>query len=235
MKKVLIITFVTICCFVNFAFTQQLSKPELIGTWRGGEDFREFLYHKTQRMAFDAKENPSNKIVARICSKDKDILLALMSSVGFAYDFLSYTQFENIPNQQVFLAISSKCVGKSSKIFEEYWVVPRNTNLEYDEIILAEKVNAKRFLVGNYENYESQPARKEFNGYLEQFIKNLKDNPKSEGFIVSKWNSRKTNRNIQKVLQQIRKEKIDVNRVRVVRKKTFYDLYPELFTITINK
>lgn len=235
MKKVLIIAFVNVCCLVNFAFPQKLSKPELIGTWIGGEDFREFLYHKTQRMAFDAKENPDSKIVARICSKERNIPLALMSSVGFAYDFLSFTQFENIPNQQVFLAISSKCIGKSSKTFEEYWIVPRNTNLEYDEIILAEKIDAKRFLVGYYENDESQPALKEFNGYIEQFIKNLKDNQKSEGFIVSKWNSGKTNRNIQKVLQQIRKEKINIDRVKIVKKKTFYDLYPELFTITINK
>ena len=234
MRKSLTITFVMLILCLYFASAQKLTEPKLVGSWVGGEDFGEFIFHKTEELNYYIKENPNSKIVARICSKDL-LPLALMNSIGFAFQFISDTRNQNIPDNQVYLARSSNCIRKSKITFEQYWVVPENSSLENDEIIPADKVEVKRFLVNYYENYESQPAKNEFNGYIKKFIKSLKDNPKSEGFIVSKWNSRKTNRNIQKVLQQVKQQQVDISRVKVVRKQTFYDLYPELFTITIQK
>lgn len=236
MRKILIISILIFEFCFNSVSAQILTKPKLIKTYSysGPGDYLEFIDNTVAEISGYIKESPKGKAVALVCSKD-DLPTALVSSVGFPLYFFQKTQHWSIPTNQVYLARSAKCSGNSKKVTDQYWFVPENSNLENDEIILAENISYKRSIVGYYENYESQAAKKEFNGYIEEFIKDLKDNPKSNGFIVSNWNNKKTNQYIQKVLQQLKKQNIRANQVKVVRKKKFYNLYPEFFTVKINE
>ncbi len=234
MKKIIAAFAIILCCFAS-SYPQGLNKPTLISTWIGGEDYYEFFDNTVNRYFIELRDCPQVKAVVRICSYQK-LPTAMVASVGYSYRFFDLMRGYNIPSDQIYLARSSRCVEKSKIIFEQYWLAPKNITLENDEIILAEKVHTKRlYLQGNYENEASQPAKNEFNSNVKTFIKELKNSPKSEGFIVSNWNSIKTNRNIRQVLQQIKKESLAVSRVKVIRKKTYYSLYPELFIISISE
>ncbi len=167
MMKTLIIALFTICCFVNFAYSQKLTEPTLVGGWAGGDDFGEFIYHRTDTLNRYLKANPNGKIVARLCSKNK-MSLSLVSSVGFAFQFFNGTRNQAIPDQNVYLARSSKCADKT----EEYWFVPENTTLDFDEIILAKNVEVKRLIEDYHENPESQLAKKEFANNTKNLLMN---------------------------------------------------------------
>jgi hypothetical protein len=81
--------------------------------------------------------------------------VALASSDGFAYAFPGYAAQFQAPPRRIFFARWSKCESKS----EQYWFVPENGSLEYDEMIPAERVRVNRLLVGYYENPTSNPRR----------------------------------------------------------------------------
>ena len=228
MRKVLLIVPFAFCIFVDSAFSQELAEPRLVGTWRlGYEDYGEFIYHKVEEFAFAyLKENPNAKMVARLCSRDK-MPVALVGSHGFAFTFPETAKHLGVPADRIFFARWSKCESKS----EQYWFVPDNSDFEYDEMILAERVRVHRLLVGYYDNPISQPARREFAKNLKEFIAELKDNPKAEGFIIR--NSGMRDRNLKAALQQLRNEKIDKNRFQILRKRVYESYYPEFMTVTI--
>jgi hypothetical protein len=213
---------ITILVFTNTVFAQTLSEPKLLGTWRlEFYDFDEFIYHKIEAVKFSyLKDNPNGKVIARICSKHKTMPQALIDSVGFAFSFPGHTKYFQIPNDKVFFARYSKCGNKS----EQYWFVPENTTLDYDEIILAEKVKVNRY---------SSEARKEFTDNTKKFIEELKNNPKAEGFII--LNIQTKNRYLQKALQQIQKEKIDKSRFQILRKKIYQTNLPEFMTVSVDE
>jgi hypothetical protein len=166
--------------------------------------------------------------VAKVCSKEK-MPLALVSSNGFAYQFLSRTRNEAIPDKQVYLARSTKCREKT----EQFWFVPENAPLDYEEIILAQKVNVKRLLGDFYDNPDSRLARKEFADNIKKFIEELKNNPKAEGFIIRNIKTKAVY--LKKALQQIQKERIDRNRVQTLKKKIYESNFPEFITISVDK
>jgi hypothetical protein len=230
MRKVLFIIPFAFCIFVNSAFSQKLAEPRLVGTWRlGYEDYGEFIYHKVEAFAsYYLKENPNAKMVARLCSRDK-MSVALVGSYGFAFTFPEYAKNLQVPADRIFLARWSKCESKS----EQYWFVPENSNFEYDEMILAERVRVNRLLVGSDDNPTSQPAKRGFAKNLKEFIAELKNNPKAEGFIIR--NSGMRNRNLKAALQQLRNEKIGKNRFQVLRKRVYESYYPEFMTVTITE
>lgn len=88
-EKVLFITLFS-CISANFAYFQKLAEPKLVGTWRVKyEDYGEFIYRKVEEFASYLKENPSAKMVARLCSRDK-MSVALAGSGGFAFTFPEY-------------------------------------------------------------------------------------------------------------------------------------------------
>lgn len=236
MRKILIVAFVSIFLLADNISAQNSVKPKLVATWSysGSGDYLEFIDNTVGEMKGYISEFPNGKLVALVCSKD-DLPTALVSSVGFPLYFFEKSQQWNIAANQVYLARSAKCSANLKKVTDQYWFVPENSDLKNDEITLAKNISYERRIVGYYENYESQEAKSEFNRYITEFIKKLNDNSEAQGFIVSNLDSRKTNRKIEEVLRQLRKEKVNVNRVKIIRKKKFFDLYPELFTITINK
>jgi hypothetical protein len=228
MGTILLTVPLAFCIFANSAFSQKLAEPRLVGTWRlGYEDYGEFIYHKVEAFAsYYLKENPNAKMVARLCSRDK-MSVALVGSHGFAFNFPEYAKSLQVPADRIFFARWSKCESKS----EQYWFVPENSNFEYDEMILAERVRVNRLLVGYYDNPISQPAKREFAKNLKEFIAELKNNPKAEGFIIR--NSGMRNRILKEALQQLRSEKIDKSRFQILRKRVYESYYPEFMTVTI--
>jgi hypothetical protein len=228
--KNLSLSLILICLLASPYFSQKLNEPELVGRWSWGEDFGEFIFHRVQLLNYYLKENPNGRIVARICSKQR-MPVALVSTRGFAFQFLNDTRSQGVPDEKVYLARTSKCGGN----IEQYWFVPENSNFQYDEIFLADKIPVTRLLIGYYEDAESKAAKKEFANNIKQFIEELKSNPDAQGFIVGVWNNKFVSRNIQKTLQQIKKDKDISRRTKIIRKKGFYTHYPELITVTIKK
>lgn len=127
-----------VCTLVNCSFPQVVTEPKLVGSWIGGEDFGEFIYHKTELLGYYLKENPRGKIVARLCSKNR-MSLALVSSAGFAFNFPWYAEIHRIPADKIYFSRSSKCGEKR----EQYWFVPENAAFYYDEMIPAKKSKGK--------------------------------------------------------------------------------------------
>jgi hypothetical protein len=228
MKKTLILTLFAICIITNTNYSQIIIEPKLVGRWIGGEDFQEFIYHKTEELNRHLQENPNGKIVARLCSKNK-MSVALVTSNGFAFRFPWYGEIIKIPVDRIFFARSSKCGGK----MEEYWFVPENTTIDYDEIILAERIKVKRLLGEYYENPNSVEAKKEFADQTKQFIEELKNNPKAEGFIIRNLETK--NNYFRQALKQIQKEKIEKGRYQITRKKLYSTHFPEYMTVTIRE
>ena len=153
--------------------------------------------------------------------------IALAGSAGFAFTFPEYAKNLQVPADKIFFARWSKCESKS----EQIWFVPANDDIEYDEMILAERVRVNRLLVGNYDNPRSKPAKREFAKNLKEFIAELKNNPKAEGFIIR--NTGMSNRYLEEALQQLRDEKIDKNRFRILRKRMYRSYYPEFMAVMI--
>ena len=229
MRKISI-TLLCLCLLVHLAYSQKFAEPRLAGTWKlGYEDYNEFIYHKVEEFAVSyLKENPNAKIVARLCSSDK-MSLALAGSGGFAYSLPEYAKNFQVPADSIFFARWSKCETKS----EQYWFVPANGNVEYDEMIQAERVRVNRLLIGNYDNPGSQPAKQEFAKNLKEFIAELKNNPQAEGFIIRNLGT--SNRHLREALQQLRNKKIDKNRFQILRKRIYRSYYPEFMAVTITE
>jgi len=218
-----------LCFFVNAVFSQKLAEPRLIGSWGlGSEDYGEFLYHRVEQFASYLKDDPNGKIVARLCSSS-NMPVALASSDGFAYAFPGYAEQFQAPPRRIFFARWSKCESKS----EQYWFVPENGSLEYDEMIPAERVRVNRLLVSYYENPNFQPAKIEFAKCLKDFIAELKNSPKTEGFIIR--NMGMSDRPLNEALRQLRKEKVGEKRFQILRKRTYRSYYPEFMTVTITE
>jgi hypothetical protein len=230
MRNILFIVPFALCIFINSAFSQKLVEPRLVGTWRlGYDDYGEFIYHKVEAFAsYYLKENPNAKMVARLCSRDK-MSVALVDSHGFAFTFPEYAKSLQVPADRIFFARWSTCESKS----EQFWFVPENSNFAYDEMILAERVRVNRLLVDSYENPTSQPAKREFAKNLKEFIAELKNNPKAEGFIIR--NNGMSNRNLKIALEQLRNEKINENRFQILRKRIYESYFPEFMTVTITE
>jgi len=226
MRRILIT--LALCIFVASVFAQQSTKPKLVGTWRlGYEDYGEFIYHRVEAFAFFyLKENPNAKMVARLCSKDK-MPAALAASSGAAYVLPEQAKNLQASPDRMFIARWSRCESKT----EQYWFVPANSSLEYDEMIPDERVRVNRLLVGYYDNPISQPAKTEFARKLAEFIAELKNNPQTEGFIIR--NNGISKRQLEAVLQRLRQGQI--SRYQIVRKRGYSSYYPEFMTVTITE
>ncbi len=234
MKKNLLITIGIIFTLVSSTFAQKLTEPKLIGTWQGGEDFGEFIYHKIEEIKFSYLEDyPKGKIVARICSNNK-LPVALASSVGYAQNLLTHTQYFKIPSNQIYLARSAKCIGntKTKYSFEQYWFIPEDKTLDTDEIVPIDNVRVERLLVDDY-NEKTKTTKTQFADLTKEFINKLKNSSKAQGFIISTSNNKNVNRNIKKATEQLSMENINSNRFQIIKKETYESYYPEFMIITI--
>lgn len=230
MKRVLLVVLFSFCILINSIYPQKLEEPKLVGTWvKENEDYGEFIAHKVEAFAFyDLPKNPKANMVARLCSTEK-MSVALVDSVGSAYQLPGYAKYFKAPSDRFFFARWSKCEGKS----EQYWIVPEGSKFEYDEMISAEKIEVKR-LIEDYEGSPtSQSAKKEFAENIKEFIAELKNNPKAEGFIIRNFKTDK--HRVKEALKRIQKENIDKSRYQIIRKRIYETHYPEFMTVTIKE
>jgi hypothetical protein len=219
MMRILVLLAIIFSPIVAFA-----QKPELLGTWRlGFEDYGEFIFHKVERV----KDEPNGRIIARICTQDKEMRRALANSVGFALILPFYTKTLEVPVSKVFYARYSRC-GRS----EEYWFVPEASSLDYDEIVPAEKVKYSRFIEGYFQNPNDPEAKKEFAENTAHFIKELKDNSENIGFII--LNIRTKSRYFRQALGQIERAGIDKKRIQILRKNEYQTNFPEFRIVSIS-
>jgi len=223
MKSLLLIAF-ALCIFASSVFSQKLTDPRLVGVWKlGQDDYGEFIYHKVDYFASYLKEDPDAKMVVRLCSSD-NMPLALAGSHGFAYSFPKSAEMFQVPPGRMFFARWSRCENKS----EQYWVLPENSSIEYDELIPVERVRVNRLLIGSS---TSKSAKREFAKNLNEFIAGLKNNPQTKCFIIR--NIGMSSCILEKALRQLRFEKVDVNRFQIVSKRSYRNYYPEFMTVAI--
>lgn len=226
MKISLTTTLISLFCFVLSAFPQKITEPELVGVWGRGEDFQEFIYHKTYELKYHLEENLNSKIVVRLCSKEK-MPLAFVSSFGYAYAILENAEYAKISAAKIYFARYSKCPQKT----EQYWFVPENTDIDYDEIILAQKVEVKYFKEGYHEDRDSAAAKKDFADNTNKFIEELKNNQKAKGFVICNKDTK--NRYVGNTLRRLKTDKINKGQFQLVIKKVYGTLFPEFMTVTI--
>lgn len=228
MKKTLIIVWLIFYSLHITALSQKLTKPELAGRWSyESEDYAEFAYRVNNTFDSHLSINPNGRIIVRLCSKSK-LPAAILDSSGFAVGYFQSTKIYNLPEDKVFFATSSKCTLRT----DEYWFVPENTTLDYDEIVLANKVKTEYFTEEYDEKREPQKAKKEFADNTKKFIEKLHNNPKAEGFIIR--NQTTKNYYLQQTLQQIQKQHIDKSRYHIIKQKAYRSDFPELMIIFIN-
>lgn len=223
--------FLFIACFLTiFSYPQKAEDPILIGTWtKEHEDYEEFIYHRVEKFAFEyLKQNPNAKLVARLCSKEK-LAAAFANSHGTAYALPRFTSLFKIPIDKVFFARWSKCADRS----DQYWFLPENGEIEFDEMVGADKVEVKRWLSIKFFHPDRQSLENEFAENIEAFIRELNDNPNTEGFIIRNIDMKE--RNLKKALKQIEDKKLDSGRFKILRKQVYKNDYPEFMTVLIQK
>jgi len=231
-KRRLDVFFVSILllALVWSGIAQDKSQPELLGTWHyRNEDFSEFVYHKLEFVKYEYLEKGRNGIViARICSSDP-FPRAFVTSWGFAFSLPEYAGYLKIPADKIYFATYSRCGRRS----EQYWFVPDNAVLDYDEKISSEQVEIRRWLNGYRDKPTSEDADAESFRNTRQFVIALKSNARAEGFIVLNSGVRQSKLNT--AMRHIRRTGIDKERFRIVRKRAYQSYYPEFMVITINQ
>lgn len=229
-------------------FAQKVNEPVLLGSWFGGEDPSEFLLHTVvETSSAYLKENPNGKLVVLICSND-EFLTAFVSTTLNPLAVGQYLRWSLIPEEKIFIARSSNCIGKSKNSFNQYWFVPGEGTLAYEEAFPAENIAFKKFQVDNEYKWfgdeqkivETESTKKHFIENITEFIKELENNLNTKGFILSFSNNKRMKRNLEKVKQSLKDKKIDMNRIKIINpKKDFSDdsgrLYPSFATLSIKE
>jgi hypothetical protein len=225
--KALFIFLTAVFCVCSGLSQERLSAPKLVGTWAGGEDFGEFIWHRTELLGYYLKQDSGGKIVVRLCSKG-DLPFALASSKGFAFSFPTALYTQDLPLSRAYISRWSGC----SLGTEQYWFLPTGTDVKYDEIVPIESIKSSRFIETHHEKPVSCEAEKEFLQNLNNFIYQLKSDPKARGFIFSNIGTRKIK--LQKALRYIQVGKIDRKRYQLIRKAIYSTVYPEFILISID-
>jgi len=225
MNKLPALIFLMFFIFTSLSFSQKLTEPQSVGTVKeSGEDFQEFIIHRTETLKYYLGEDPNGRIFARICSKN-EFPLAFIESGGFPLLFFSSLNILQVPFEKVFFVRSSKCLDKS----EEYWFIPENKTLEYEEILRADKVKFTRMIEDYHENYASKEARAEFAENLTKFVEMMKADVKLQGFVIRG----KKSVYLKQTLRRLAKEKIGKDRFKTVTKRKYSTYYPEFMTASI--
>ena len=154
--------------------------------------------------------------------------LALVSSNGFAFNVPRYAEFLKVPSNKIFFATSFKCGLRS----EQYWFVPDVVTLDYEELVATDHVEVKRWISVYDANSKSGKAEMEFVDNIREFIKYIKNNPHTEGFIIRNTNLKRSKLSL--ALREIRRAKIE-NRITEVRKNAYEESYPEFMAVSIEK
>lgn len=249
MKRVILLTTIIIAICIS-ASAQKLVEPKLLGNWIVGEDPREFLLHTVMEYSQGLlEENPEGKLIVRICSSD-EFPTAFIKAPLNPLSASQYNQFRLlVPNEKIFIARSSKCLGKGKYIYNQYWFIPNRNTLEYEEIFPVNSISYKMFLVNEYESSNIGRLKDEFAKNVEDFLNELKNNPESEGFIIHNSKNKRMKRNIEKIISLVKKAGGDLNKIKTVIKTQLYfdengksfpvkdegNSFPLLATITIKE
>lgn len=216
MKSILITFFISIFC-IN-AFSQKLTEPKLLGTWIAGEDASEFMYHRILETSVEyVKDNPDGKLIIRICSPD-EFPTAFVKTPLDPLFITSYGFYNLLTSQRFSIARYSKCLYENKYNSSEYWFVTGGEKIEYDEILPIENFFYKEFEIYEFEETDAKNFKNEFDKNLSAFIEELKKNTKSEGFIIHNSKNKKMKRNIEKVLNAVKRKRINVGRIKTVIK-----------------
>lgn len=224
MKRLVLIFVLILSCNLPI-FSQKLEKPELLGTWIGGEDPSEFLYHMVLETSLGyLKKNPNGKLIVRICSSD-DFSTAFIKAPLNPLVIEGYNFYHLLTPEKIFIARFSDCLFENKYVVNQYWFVPEKNTLEYNEIFPVNNISYKGFSVEDYElgnnGYTKKSKKrkeKEFSENIANFVRELKNNSKTLGFIVHSSKSKKAKRNTEKVITLLEKENISSDRVKTVVK-----------------
>ena len=222
MQKIFIL-FTLFLGFQSFVAAQKLEEPHLLGVWIAGEDPSEFLLHRVMEYSEALlKDNPEGKLLIRICSSD-NFSAAFIKSPLNPLAASNYNRFGRIivPYEKIYIANSSRCHRQSKFIVNEYWFTHDTNTLEYEEIYSVKNIYNKTFTVDDYDfnpnkRRNTTAEKKQFESNVNDFVNELKANPKAEGFIVHNSKNKTMNRNIEKVTLFLQKEKINLRRVKTV-------------------
>ncbi|HQU81760.1 MAG TPA: hypothetical protein PKY59_01460 [Pyrinomonadaceae bacterium] len=226
MNRLLSLILLMFLLFTSLSFSQKLTAPKSVGTWKGGGgDFQEFIIHRTETLKYYLDEDPNGRIFARICSKNK-FPLAIIESGGSALLFFNFINLLEVPIEKVFFVRSSKCLARS----EEYWFIPENKTLEYEEILRADKIKLTRLIEDYHENDASKEARAEFAENLTRFVEMMKADEKLQGFVIRG----KKQKYLTETLRRLKKEKIGENRFKIIIKRGYSTYYPEFMTASLS-
>lgn len=204
---------------------QLITKPILLGKWNGGEDYLEFLSNQSLLMDAYLKDYPDGKIVIRLCSKS-GLPTALVRSNGAPYQIKSQNTFQ-FYSEKIFFTTFSKCTSG----FEQYWFLPPGVSIAYDEIILANNVDSWRWVESYHPNPTSSDAVKEFRDNLEEFIERLRLETHAQGFVIQ--NLRTDKKQVDRTYRQITRAGLNIDRVKLIKKKEYQSYYPELMVLTV--
>lgn len=259
-KKIIkaVVVFAFALSSFSLVFAQKLDKPQFLGIWTYGEDPSEFLLHLVMEASQSyLKDNPDGKLIVRMCSSE-DFYTAFVKTSQSPFAASNYNRFYIIvPYEKIFVAKSSICREKYQFVHNEYWFVPADNMLEYEEIFPVNKISYENFSIGKiydfkndrYEKKSLKTKEKEFAENITKFINELKSNPKTIGLIVHNSKGKKLKRNIEKVKTILEKENINSGRIKTVKDskleenkkgklvlvKDDGDSFPSLITIAVEK
>ena len=225
MKRIALIS-IFIFVFCSSVLPQKLTEPQYLGSWVAGEDPSEFLLHRVMEYSeILLKENPEGKLIVRLCSLDKFSTAFVKAPLNLlkASAYNLFTKRIIVSFEKIFIANSSKCLGKEKFDFIQYWFIPDAATLEYDEIFPVNNIDYKSLWIDDYDfdsnkNKITSVQEKEFAENITEFTAQLKNNPKAEGFITYFSHSRRIKRNLEKIMTILGKENINLQRVKILMK-----------------
>jgi hypothetical protein len=121
-----------------------------------------------------------------------------------------------VPYEKIFIARSSKCSGSEKHIYNQYWFVTDKNTLEYEEIFPVNNISYKVFILYEYESKSDKQSENEFTKSVKEFINELKNNPKTEGYIVHSSKNKRMKRNIEKIKSFVKKEGVNLGQIKTV-------------------
>lgn len=236
-------------------FAQKITESYHLGSWVAGEDSSEFINHNI----FDTteallKENPKSRFIVLLCNKEDFFTSFIKSPLNpvIIKDFNKFFEIPRIPYEKIFVAKSSKCLIKNKYIQNQFWLVPDGIDFNYEEIVSANDITYKEFIVEDYDFDKSLDRnfgemKLDFERNLKDFISELKSNPSTMGFIVHNSKRTKMLQNINEVSKVLINKKIDLSRVKVIKRETLEvsnkldlevvnddkKLFPELIILTL--
>ena len=256
MKRAVISSFF-IFVFCVSILSQKMTEPKLLGSLIAGEDPSEFLLHDVmERSEIYLKDNPEGQLIVRICGSD-DFSTAFIKAAFNPLAASNYNVFIKriiVPYEKIFIAKSSKCLGKENIVFTEHWFVPDKNTLEYDEILPVNDILYRAYYIDDYDlksgkNKSKTTKEEQFAENITEFVAKLKNDPNGQGFIVHNSKNKAIKRNIEKVKARLEKENIGLQRVKIVIKvrmdidknaklvpiKDEKKYFPDLELVTIKK